>query len=69
MQPPDNIVLLRQGVSSFTELGERIIDTALKQGWIEQDEYQKTRINQEVWGSDFSNVQPLKATPLLKTQH
>ncbi len=68
MQPPDNIVLLRQGVSSFTELGERIIDVALKQGWIEQDEYQKTRINQEVWESDFSNAQPLKATRLLKTQ-
>ncbi len=68
MQPPDNIVLLRQGVSSFTELGERIIDVALKQGWIEQNEHQKTRINQEVWESDFSNIQPLKATQLLKIQ-
>ncbi len=59
MQPPNNIVLLRQGVSSFTELSERIIEVALDQNWISRNEYQKTRINQEVWSEHTSTLVPL----------
>ena len=49
MRPPDSIVLLRQGAISFTELMDRIIDAAFEQEWIDSNEYQKTRINQEIW--------------------
>ncbi|WP_252180387.1 conjugal transfer protein TraF [Endozoicomonas sp. 4G] len=50
MQPPDNIVLIRQGATSLTALAERLVDVAYQQGWINKDEYQKTRITNETWG-------------------
>ena len=68
MQPPDNIVLLRQGSSSFTALTERIVEVAFEQGWINQHEYQKTRINQETWTHDSLDLTPLKATQVLNVQ-
>ena len=49
MQPPNNIVLLRQGTTSLTALTERLVDVAYQQGWINKNEYQKTRISHETW--------------------
>ncbi len=53
MQPPDNIVLIRQGSTSLTALTERIVDVAYQQGWINESEYQKTRITNEVWSGSL----------------
>ena len=61
MQPPDNIVLLRQGTSSFTALTERMANVAFEQGWIDINEFQKTRINQDVWSTE-----PLEKFPPIK---
>ena len=52
MRPPDNIILLRQGGSSFTELTGRLVTVAYKQGWITEKEYLKTRITTETWNAD-----------------
>ena len=49
MQPPDNIVPLRQGGISFTNLADRVIEVASDQGWISKTEYQETSINQTIW--------------------
>ena len=49
MQPPDNIVPLRQGGVSFTELGNRIISVSAQQRWISQQEFNQTKINIETW--------------------
>ncbi|WP_161787347.1 conjugal transfer protein TraF [Endozoicomonas numazuensis] len=49
MQPPDNIVLIRQGSTSLTALAERLVDVAYQQGWINKGEYQKTRISNDTW--------------------
>ena len=49
MQPPDNIVLIRQGTTSLTALAERLVDVAYQQGWINKGEYQKTRISNDIW--------------------
>ena len=54
MQPPDNIVLLRQGGISFTELGERIIAVSAEQEWISKQEFHSTHSNTEVWSKPFS---------------
>ncbi|MGI9276481.1 MAG: conjugal transfer protein TraF, partial [Endozoicomonas sp.] len=54
MQPPDNIVLIRQGSTSLTALTERLIDVAYHQDWIDKSEYQKTRISNETW--DISSL-------------
>ncbi len=51
MQPPDNIVLLRQGGVSFTELNDKVISVAAEQGWISGQQLRKTRINIETWNS------------------
>ncbi len=51
MQPPDNIVLLRQGGLSFTDLGDRIISVSAQQKWISQQEFSNTNINFEPWGN------------------
>ncbi len=48
MQPPSNIALLRQGVISFTELTERILETAFEQEWITHHDFRETRINHEI---------------------
>ncbi|WP_257279976.1 MULTISPECIES: hypothetical protein [unclassified Endozoicomonas] len=53
MQPPDNIVLIRQGSISLTALTERIADVAYQQDWINKSEYQKTRITNEVWSGSL----------------
>ena len=57
MQPPDNIVLLRQGGLSFTELSNRIISVSAQQKWITQQEFNSTHINIEPWGN--THVSPL----------
>ncbi|MGI9274289.1 MAG: conjugal transfer protein TraF, partial [Endozoicomonas sp.] len=44
MQPPDTIVLLRQGAVSFTALSDRIVSVAFENGWISQQEYYSTQI-------------------------
>ena len=44
MQPPDNIVLLRQGGVSFTELSDRIVSVAFEYSWISQQNYNQTQI-------------------------
>ena len=49
MQPPDKIVLIRQGSTSLTALAERLVDVAYQQSWINKGEYQKTRISYETW--------------------
>ena len=53
MQPPDNIVLIRQGTTSLTALTERIVDVAFQQGWIDKNEYLKTRITHETWSNSL----------------
>ena len=68
MQPPDNIVLLRQGSSSFTTLTERMVDVAFEKGWISQHEYQTTRINQEIRIPDFFDFTPSKPPQVLNHQ-
>ena len=65
MQPPDNIVLLRQGTSSFTALTERMVNIAFEQGWIDQQEYQNTRINQQIQTQDFVESFPVKLSKIL----
>jgi conjugal transfer pilus assembly protein TraF len=57
MQPPNNIVLLRQGTTSLTALTERLVDVAYQQGCINKNEYQKTRITHETWNSSFPSDQ------------
>ena len=57
MQPPDKIVLLRQGGISFADLINRTIDVAFEQGWISDREYLKTHIYQEVWNT--TNILPI----------
>ena len=49
MQPPSNIVLLRQGGISFTDLAERVLLMAFEQGWITQKDFNETRVNSEIW--------------------
>ncbi len=49
MQPPDNIVLLRQGVISLTELIEKIVFMSFEYRWITEEEFIKTKITQEFW--------------------
>ena len=49
MHPPDDVVLLRQGSISLAELTEKIIQVAGRHGWIDSDQFDKTRINSEVW--------------------
>ena len=68
MQPPEKIVLLRQGSSSFTALTERMVEVAFEQRWIGQNDYQRTRINQENWTHTFSDFHPLKASKTMKIQ-
>ena len=51
MQPPDNIILLRQGGLSFTELSNRIINVSAEQKWITQQDFSNTNINIEPWNN------------------
>ncbi len=44
MKPPDNIALVRQCVTSFTELTARLIEVAYRQGLINSSDYNSTRI-------------------------
>ena len=53
MQPPDNIVLIRQGTTSLTALTERLVDVAYQQSWINKSEYLKTKITHEIWNSSL----------------
>ena len=48
MQPPDNIVLIRQGVSSLTSLTGRLVDVAYEQGWLDKKDYANTRITESL---------------------
>ncbi|MGI9273676.1 MAG: hypothetical protein ACR2PT_02295, partial [Endozoicomonas sp.] len=60
MQPPNNILLLRQGGSSFTELIDRMIDVAFAEGWLNLMEYQQSHIFLDVW----KRAQTTQAFPL-----
>ncbi|MGI9274466.1 MAG: conjugal transfer protein TraF, partial [Endozoicomonas sp.] len=53
MQPPDNIVLLRQGGSSFTELIDRMIDVAFAEGWLNEPLFSDTHISTQPWSNSF----------------
>ena len=57
MQPPDNIVLLRQGGVSLTELCERVISVSAERGWISSAEYQQAQISNEVRKFTALNLQ------------
>ena len=59
MQPPDNIVLLRQGGVSLTELCERVISVSAEQHWISAKEYRETRVTHET-----GFTEPLPLNPL-----
>ena len=65
MQPPENIVLIRQGAISFTALTERLVEVAFQQGWIDKNEYLKTRITTETWNIESQPVkQSLNIKPI-----
>ena len=66
MQPPNNIVLIRQGATSLTALAERLVNVAFQHGWIDQNEYLTTRITREPWNSNLPSEQinPLNKLPL-----
>ena len=49
LKPPNNILLLRQGVMSFTELVDRMVQAAYEYQLISESEYQATRTSKEVW--------------------
>ncbi|MGI9276426.1 MAG: conjugal transfer protein TraF, partial [Endozoicomonas sp.] len=49
MQPPDSIVLLRQGGTSLTDLINRIVEVAFQQNWITKKLFADTFINHEPW--------------------
>ena len=60
MKPPDEIIQLRQGVSSYIDLHNRIIDTAHEAQWISEQDYKSTLIIRDVWNDSSTN--PIPAT-------
>ncbi len=64
MQPPKNIVTIRQGTVSFAALTERITYVAYEQGWINESKYQKSRITNEI-----QNISEHIKEEFLKKQH
>ena len=65
MQPPNRIVLIRQGAISLADLTERVVSVAYEQGWISKKDYSKTLISEEV--SDISL--DLNKIPVPTTTH
>ena len=55
MKPPDEIIQLRQGVSSYIDLHNRIVDSAHEAQWISEQEYRSTLIIREVWNDSSTN--------------
>ena len=53
MQPPDKIILIRQGVISFSALIERIVIVAFEQSLISKTDYSKTLISEEMPDINF----------------
>ena len=53
MQPPDKIVLIRQGAISFSGLIERVVTVAFEQGLISKTDYSKTLISEEMPDINF----------------
>lgn len=43
IDPPNQVVPIGQGVMTVPEITDRIVDVAASQGWITEDEYQRTK--------------------------
>ncbi|WP_414630398.1 conjugal transfer protein TraF [Endozoicomonas arenosclerae] len=58
MKPPDEIIQLRQGVSSYIDLHNRIVDAAREAQWISEQDYKSTSITRDVWNVSSTNPIP-----------
>ncbi len=59
MKPPDEIIPLRQGVSSYIDLHNRIVDAAHEAQWISKQDYKSTLIVRDNWNDVSANAIPL----------
>ncbi|MGI9273660.1 MAG: hypothetical protein ACR2PT_02215, partial [Endozoicomonas sp.] len=56
MQPPNNILLLRQGGSSFTDLAGTIVRVAYANNLISEQDYKLQQATYEVWDRDSRSL-------------
>ncbi|WP_051786597.1 conjugal transfer protein TraF, partial [Endozoicomonas numazuensis] len=58
MKPPNEIIQLRQGVSSYIDLHNRILDAAHEAQWISEQDYKSTLIIRDVWNDSSTSPAP-----------
>ena len=58
MKPPNEIIPIRQGVSSYIDLHNRIVDAAHEAQWISEQDYKSTLIIRDVWNDSSTGTIP-----------
>ena len=58
MKPPNEIIQLRQGVSSYIDLHNLIVDSARETQWISEQDYKSTLIIRDVWNDSSTSPTP-----------
>ncbi|WP_257274328.1 conjugal transfer protein TraF [Endozoicomonas sp. SESOKO4] len=66
MKPPDEIIQLRQGVISYIDLHNRIVEAAHEAQWISEQDYKSTLIVRDNWNDASANAIPLAGRKLKK---